>query len=199
MKTNFLEHIDSIRRIPTYLDWFWKGRRIQADFRRMKAEWIRIGGFKASPGQLLNFVSDYSLLCVEYATWTPTTIDDNIVKAVRYVITEHRDIVIGLIDWIRGGHEPNVEELKALAEMVSASPVDSEYSSPMMILYVISALYQILRFLKSLETTPTPPKPEVEPSPVRQPVLNLVRNFLRKRTAFFAGPFLAFIPTKCTP
>ena len=103
MGTNFLEYIDSIRHIPTYLDWFWKGRRIQADFKKMKAEWMRIGGFKASPGQLLNFVSDYSLLCVEYATWTPTTIDDNIVKAVRYVITEHRDIVIGLIDWVRGG------------------------------------------------------------------------------------------------
>ena len=196
MKTNIKETIDMLRNIPTYLDWFWKGRRIEADFRKMKAEWIRIGGFKASTEQLLNFVSDYSLLCVEYATWTPTTIDDNIVKVVRYVVTDHRGILIAMIDWTRSEREPSSEELLALAEGASTSP--TEYGSPMMILYVITTLYQILRFLKSVEIIPTPPKPKVEPSPVRRPVLNLIRNFLRKRTASFAFSFPTFTLTQCT-
>jgi len=174
MKTNFFDCIEFIRNIPTYLDWFWKGRRIQADFKKAKAEWIRIGGFQASPGLLLNFMSDYSLLCVEYATWTPTTIDDQIVRAVRYVITDHRDILIGMIDWVRGGREPSESEVLALAHDASTSP--NEYGSPMIVLYVITALYHILRFLKSLETIPAPPKPEVEPLPVKRPVLNLIRK-----------------------
>jgi hypothetical protein len=181
MKTKFFDCIDSIRNIPTYLDWFWKGRRIQADFKKAKAEWIRIGGFKASPGLLLNFVSDYSLLCVEYATWTPTTIDDQIVRVVRYVITDHRDMLIGMIDWVRSGREPSESELLALAHDASTSP--NEYGSPMMVLYVITALYHIMRFLKSLETVPAPPKPEIAPSPVRKPVRNFIQNIFQRREA----------------
>ena len=188
MKTNIKDTIDMLRNIPTYLDWFWKGRRIQADFKKMKAEWIRIGGFKASTGQLLDFVSDYSLLCVEYATWTQTTIDDQIVRAVRYVITNHRDILIRMIDWTRSGREPSDVELLALTKEASTSP--TEYGSPMMVLYVITTLYQILRFLQSVELIPTPPKPEVEPSPVRRPVRDLIRNILQRREAVgFAMPF----------
>ena len=186
MKTNIKDTIDFLRNIPTYLDWFWKGRRIQADFKKMKAEWIHIGGFKANTGQLLNFVSDYSLLCVEYATWTPTTIDDQIAGAVRYVVTDHRDIVIRLVDWVRSGREPSETELLALAHDASTSP--DEYGSPMMVLYVITALYHILWFLKSVDTIPTPPKPEVEPSPVRKPIRNFIRNIFRTRTAGSATP-----------
>jgi len=188
MKTNFLEYIESIRNIPKYLDWFWKGRRIQSDFKKMKAEWIRIGGFKANTEQLLNFVNDYSLLCIEYATWTPTSIDDQIARAVRYVITDHRDMLIAMIDWVRGGHEPSESELLALAKEANTAP--DEYGSPMMVLYVITALYHILRFLKSLETIPAPPKPEVEPPPVRKPIRNLIRNiFQRRGTVDSAIPF----------
>ena len=87
---------------------------------------------------------------------------------------------------------------EAEALVVQHALAFSEYGSLMMILYVISALYQILRFLKSVETTPTPPKPEIEPSPVRRPVLNLVRNFLRKRTASFAFSFPALTLTQYT-
>ena len=189
MKTNIKDTIDMLRNIPTYLDWFWKGRRIHADFQKMKAEWIRIGGFKASTGQLLNFVSDYSLLCVEYATWTQTTIDDQIVGVVRYVITDHRDILIRMIDWIRSGREPSEAELLAMTQDVRTLP--TKYGSPMMLLYVITTLYQILRFLKSVEIIPTPPKPDVEPSPVRRPVLNLVKRIKEageRRKKFFFRP-----------
>ena len=196
MKTNIKDTIDMLRNIPTYLDWFWKGRRIQADFKKMKAEWIRIGGFKASAEQLLNFVSDYSLLCVEYTTWTSTTIDDHIAGAARYVIANHRDILIAMIEWVHSGREPSEVELLALTKDASTSP--KEYGSPMMVLYVITTLYQILRFLKSVNTIPTPPKPEVEPLPVRRPILNLVRNFLRKRTASFAFSFPASTLTQYT-
>ena len=178
-----------IRNIPTYLDWYWKWERVKADFDRMRIEWQRMGGFKASTGKLLNFVGDYSLLCVEYAKWTPTPLDDEIVKAVRYVITDHRGIMISLIDWVRRGHEPQVEELTALAEIVSTTPTDAECGSPMMTLYVVSALYQILRFLKSLNTETVPPNtvPNIEPQPVKRPIINRVRNFLTGRQRRFAA------------
>jgi len=156
---------------------------VKADFDRMRAEWNRIGGFKASSDTLINFTSDYSLLCVEYAKWTPTPLDDHIVKAVRYVITEHRDIVISLIDWVRGGYEPQAHELKVLAEMASVAPADADCGSPMMTLYIITALYQVLRFLKSLDTKPIPAPPNVEPLPVNRPILNTIRKFLGRREA----------------
>jgi hypothetical protein len=168
-----------IRNIPTYLDWYWKWERVKADFDRMQAEWHRIGGIKANSGKLVNFVGDYSLLCVEYAKWTPTTLDDQIVKAIRYVITEHRGIVVGLIEWVQSGYEPQTRELTALAELASIVPNDDECGSPMMKLYIITALYQILRFLKSLDAKPKPQN--VEPQPVKRPVLNFVRKFLAGR------------------
>jgi hypothetical protein len=175
---DFKNILSLIRNAPTYLDWYWKWERMKSDFDVMRTEWHHMGGFSASTGRLLNFASDYSLLCVEYAAWTPTPHDDTIVKAVRYVITDHRDIMINLIDWVRHGHEPETHELKALAEIVSVSTVDAEYASPMMILYIIAALYQILRFLKSLKQETIPEPPKVEPQPVRRPLINAIRNFL---------------------
>jgi len=181
MKEKIQSILSLIRNIPTYLDWYWKWERVKADFDRMRGEWQRMGGFKASTTKLINFVSDYSLLCVCYAKWTPTPLDDEIVKAVRYVITNHRDIVASLIDWVRSGYEPQAQEIKALAEMASVPTTDAEYGSPMMTLYIITALYQILRFLKSLDTEIVPTPPNVEPQPVRRPIINLVRNFLTRR------------------
>jgi hypothetical protein len=178
MKTKIRNILSLIRNIPTYLDWYWKWERVKADFDRMRVEWHRMGGFAASAEKLLDFVSDYSVLCAEYAKWTPTPLDDYFVKAVRYVITEHRGIVIAMIDWVRSGHEPQTEELKALAELASISSVEDECGSPMMTLYTITALYQLLRFLKSLDTLPIPAPPDVEPQPVNRPVLNLIRQFL---------------------
>jgi len=147
----------------------------------MRGEWQRMGGFKASSAQLIDFVGGYSLLCVEYAKWTPTPLDDEIVKAVRYVITEHRDIVASLIDWVRSGREPQAHELKALAEIVSVSQTESECGSPMMVLYIITALYQILRFLKSLDTGITPAPPIIEPQPVNRPVVNFIRKLFGRQ------------------
>ena len=179
MKTNFKNILSTLRNIPKYFDWYWKWQRMKIDYETMRVEWHRMGGFQASTAKLLDFTRDYSLLCVEYATWTPTPLDDQIVKAVRYVVTNHRDIVVSLIDWVRRGREPQTLELKALAEMASESPTNSEYGSPMMILYIITTLYQVLRFLKSLENVPIPPN--VEPQPVRRPILDRLRNFLTGR------------------
>ena len=157
----------------------------------MHAEWQRMEGFTASTAELLDFTRDYSLLCVEYATWTPTPLDDQIVKAIRYVVTTHRSIVASLIDWVRSGNEPQTHELKALAEMASESPTNAECGSPMMILYIITTLYQILQFLKSLETTPIPP----EPQPVNRPVRNFIKNIFGQERAGFKKRFL--VPTPC--
>jgi len=189
MKTKLTNILSLIRNVPTYLDWYWKGERMKSDFNRMRCEWHRMGGFKASSAELLDFTGDYSLLCVEYATWTPTPLDDQIVKAVRYVVTTHRDIVASLIDWVRGGHEPQSQELKALAEMASASPTNAECGSPMMILYIITTLYQILRFLKSLDSENIPAPPE--PQPVRRPVLGRIKKFgerMKNGLSFYACP-----------
>jgi hypothetical protein len=187
MKLSNIENIISlICHAPTYLDWHQKWMRVKSDFAVMREEWVRMGGFKANTGKLLDFLSDYSLLCVEYAKWTPTTIDDQIVKAVRYVITDHRDILMVMIEWIRQGHEPQAQELEALAEVASTSVVDGEYGSPMMTLYIIATLYQILQFLKSLDKggIPKPPQPDtipkIEPLSVNRPVLNLIRKLFGK-------------------
>ena len=198
MKTKLTNILSLIRNVPTYLDWYWKGERIKSDFDRMRNEWHRMGGFKASTEKLLDFTGDYALLCVEYATWTPTPLDDQIVKAVRYVVTTHRNIVANLIDWVRSGNEPQTHELKALAEMASLTPAstvptNAECGSPMMVLYIITTLYQILRFLKSLdsETTPTPP----EPQPIKRPVRNFIKNILGQERIGIKGRF--FAPTPC--
>jgi len=42
---------------------------------------------------------------------------------------------------------------------------NAECGSPMMILYIITTLYQILRFLKSLNSETAPVPPNVEPQP----------------------------------
>jgi hypothetical protein len=180
MNANIKNILSLIRNIPTYLDWYWKWARIKSDFDKMRVEWQRMGGFKASTGKLINFAGDYSLLCIEYARWTPTPLDDQIAKAVRYVVTDHRTIVVGLIDWVRRGHEPQTQELTALAEMASTPPTDGELGSPMMTLYIVTALYQVLGFLKSLDSETSPAPPNVEPQPVKQPLLTFIRQLLRR-------------------
>jgi len=192
MKTKLTNILSLIRNIPTYLDWYWKGERVKSDFNRMHAEWHRMGGFKASSAKLLDFTGDYSLLCIEYATWTPTPLDDQIVKAVRYVVTTHRDIVASLIDWVRSGNEPQTHELKALAEMASASPTNAECGSPMMILYIITTLYQILRFLKSLDSEMTPIPPE--PQPINRPVLGRIKKFGERIKNGLSGDVCPYSP-----
>ena len=73
-----------------------------------------------------------------------TTIDDQMVRAVGYIITNHRDILIRMVDWTRSGREPPEAELLAMTQDVRTSP--TEYGSLMMLLYVVTTLYQILRF-----------------------------------------------------
>jgi hypothetical protein len=105
----------------TYLDYFRKIKRIKGDFLQAVEEWKRIGGFTASTGKLLNFLNNYSLVLVEYATWTPTDLDDIALAMVRYVLVEHRDTLEVMIDRIRTGRTMTVSEMTAMIEVVSAS------------------------------------------------------------------------------
>jgi hypothetical protein len=160
MKTHITEMIDMFCNVPTYLDWFWKGRRIQADYKKVKAEWQHIGGLNAGTQQLLDFLGNHSVLPVEYASWTPTVLDDQIAKVVRTVIIDHRDILTHMIEWVRKGHEPNTDELSAVVEQIGSTT--NEYGSPMTVLYILSLIYRLLQFLRD---NPVLPKPDKTPMP----------------------------------
>jgi len=177
MRTNIANILSLIRNIPTYLDWYWKGRRIQNDFNRARAEWERIGGFEASTEQLLNFIDAQSLHLVEYATWTPIEFDDQIAKLIRTILTNHRDVLRNLIVWVRHGYRPSAPELALLAEDIHRL-ADDECGSPMTALYIISILYHALLWLQA--ATNSVPTPDIEPQPVRRPVRNLIRKLFER-------------------
>jgi hypothetical protein len=159
-----------------------------SDFDRAKAEWERIGGFRATSEQLLNFLNNQAVNVVEYATWTPIELDDQIARAIQNVLINHRGIVMSVIDWIRSGYEPSVSELEVMVRMADDGS-SGEYGSPMTTLYIIAILYKMLQYLKSLgtETRPIPPMPEVEPSPVKRPVMKFIRTFLRRSQKLGVG------------
>jgi len=181
MRKNIINILSHIRHLPTYLDWYWKGRRIQNDFNRAKTEWERIGGFQATAKELLDFLDKQSLHLVEYATWTPIEFDDQIATLIRNILTNHRDVLTSMIVWVQHGYKPSAMEFSLLAEDIHRLSND-ECGSPMTALYIISILYHALLWLKSVKI-PTPDntikpdvEPDIEPSPVRRPV----RNFIRK-------------------
>ena len=181
MKTKITDILSLIRSIPTYLDWYWKGRRIQNDFNKAKAEWERIGGFQATAKQLLDFLDAQSLHLVEYATWTPIEFDDMIAKLIRNILTNHRDVLSSIIVWVQHGYKPSAMEFTLLAEDIHRLS-DDECGSPMTALYIISILYHALLWLKSTNV-PAPDntvKPDTEPSPVRRPVRNLIRKLFER-------------------
>ena len=166
-----------------YINAGLKARRIKSDWEKMRAEWNAIGGFNAPAPVLLAFMDKYSLLLVEYATWTPTEMDDNAVAVIRCVITDHRDIVIHLIDWVRKGYNPTQEELLGMVKDVSNAATD-EYGDPMTALYIISILYNALRFLRDQQIIPVvlPDTTIIDPpQPVKRPVINFIRTIFGKK------------------
>lgn len=170
-----------------YYGCYRKGKRILSDWEKLQAEWIRIGGFNASTGELLNFLSGFSLYLVEYATWTVIELDDQMAKVVRDILIDHRDILISLIDWVRSEHKPSAAELGVLAEMAGMLPEgvlpEEEYSQPMMVLYILINIYQALVFLKTLrkDNVPPLPAPDTTPQPINRPVLHFIRQLFGKK------------------
>ena len=167
-----------LKNIWTYYGYYRKVRRIQSDFETFVAEWNRIGGFKASTKQLLDLVDTFSLVLVEYATWTPIEWDDVIAKMIRSVLTEHRNIVINLIDWARQGHEPSVDDMQFIAVQASSD----ECGSPMTILYILTTIFQALQWLRLLQADKQVlPKPDNDPVPApKRPVINFIRKVFNK-------------------
>jgi hypothetical protein len=105
---------------------------------------------------------------------------------IHYVVTNYRDALEIIIDRIRGGKEPTVLELEAI--VVDARMSDGEYGSPMTTLYVLTLIYHILLYLRSLQTgipiAPDTiiPKPHIDPPlPVKRPVINFIQTILRNR------------------
>jgi len=175
--TNYLS---TFRFLWESFGYFRKAVRLKNDWAKVIAEWNRIGGFKASTEKLLNFLSDFSLYLVEYATWTKTDIDDQFAKIIRNILVDHRDILETIIETIRGGHEISATQLSAMATTVSDS--SDEYSSPMTAVYILSLLYHALLYLKSLHTDDDT-KPIIEPPTPEpnRPVLNFIRTIFGKK------------------
>jgi hypothetical protein len=180
------DFISLIYNVPTYLDWHRKWMRIQADFAKFLAEWNRIGGFRAPTKQLLDLLGNYAVCIVEYATWTPLQFDEQIAKMIHYVVTNYRDALKIIIDRIRNGKEPTVLELEAIA--VDTRMSDGEYGSPMTTLYVLTLIYHVLLYLRSLQTgIPIAPdniipRPHIDPPlPVKRPVINFIQTIFRNR------------------
>jgi len=164
--------------IWTYYGYYRKARRLQSDWEQVKAEWNRIGGFEAGTEQLLDFLNGCSLILVEYATWTPNALDDQIAGMIRSILADHRNILESMIDRIRRGEEPSKPELSAMMETVSVS--SGEYGSLMTVLYILSLVFQALQFLKTLQPDGTS-KPEIEPPRPKRPVVNFVRKIFAER------------------
>jgi hypothetical protein len=168
--------------IFTALGYFPKTIRVISDGKEAFVEWQRIGGSNASTADLLNFLSNYSVNLVEYATWTPITTDDQIVQIIRYILIDHRDSIIQLLDWIKQDKEPSTVELMNMAEAVSVSTTE-ECNSPTTVLYVLMAILQALRYLKTEQnvTPNTIEKITVDPPEANRPVLNFVRKVFGKK------------------
>jgi len=163
----------------TYLAYIRNVKRIKSDWNKAVEEWKRIGGINASTGQLLNFMYDYSLTLVEYATWTETDLDDKAIAMIRSVLIDHRDTLICMIDWLRKGREPNTTELITITESACASP--NEYGSPLTILSILLTIYQVLYHLMMQGTEPPQPTPDTIPPERKRPVITFIRKIFNKQ------------------
>ena len=163
----------------TLLDYVRKYNRIKSDTDRMRTEWQRIGGINASTGELFNFANDFSLTLMEYAKWTETTLDDQVIALVHNVLIDYRGTLIDMIDWLRKGHVPNTTELLGITESVCVSP--NEYGDPLTVLSILLTLYQALKLLKKQETDTVPPTPDTIPPERKRPVITFIRKILGKQ------------------
>lgn len=146
--------------------------RIYTDWNMAQAEWKRIGGFNAGTGELVDFVGGYSVHGMEYATWTRISWDDEIAKAIHFILINHRETVVELIELVRQDKEPDAEKITQIAASVGSI---EKAGSPMTAIYVLSTIFQILQYLKSQQegTTQT-----IETS---RPVLTFVKKIFGKR------------------
>jgi hypothetical protein len=165
-----------------YYGYYRKVRRLLSDWERMKAEWIRIGGFKASTEPLLGFLNEFSQLLVEYATWTPTALDDQIAGMIRTLLTDYRDILEMMIERVRIGEEMSVPELSAIVETIGLA--SGESGSPMTILYILSIVYRVLQCLRLLDTVPPTPDKELPilPPEPKRPIIDFIRKIFGRET-----------------
>jgi len=166
--------------IWTYYGYYRKYKRITSDWQQVVAEWNRIGGFAASTECLLDFLDRQSVYAVEYATWTVMTWDDAAARLIRSVLTNYRDVVALLISWVRRDHVPTSEEMEIVGGVAGAR--GEEHGSPMMVLQIVSTIFHVLVYLKSLKTDgQVMPDTEPDNTPPKRPVRNFVRKILNRR------------------
>jgi len=165
--------------IWTYYNYYRKARRIMSDWRQVVAEWNRIRGFEASTEQLLDFLDRMSVYAVEYATWTAITWDDDIAYLVRSVLTNHRDIIVLMVGWVRRDHVPTREEMEIVGGQIGSHT--DEYGSPMVVLQIVSTIFHVLVYLKSLRTDGQV-VPDIKPdnAPPKRPVIKFVRKIFNR-------------------
>jgi hypothetical protein len=165
--------------IWTYYNYYKRCKRIQSDWQQVVAEWNRIRGFEASTEQLLDFLDRMCLYAIEYATWTAITWDDDIARLIRSVLTTHRDIITVMIGWVRRDHVPTREEMEIVGGLVSTHA--EEYGSPMMVLQIVSTIFHVLVYLKSLRTDgQVTPDTMPDTAPPKRPVIHFVRKIFNR-------------------
>ena len=194
MKTTSLTTIWTwLTNIPGGITAYLRYIRVKTDVKAALEKWDDIDGFNASTETLLNYLGEYAVCLVEYTSWTTTKIDDQIAALIRNVLINHRNIAATIINWIRSGHNPGMQELTAMTADIcyaaegSTSGSTPSGSTPMDILFIITALYRLLMQLIQLRNENTT-EPPVIPEPVlpeveRQPIRNLIRKLFGKPLA----------------
>jgi hypothetical protein len=174
--TNIFKPISDLWR---YYGYYCKARKIQSDFDMMKSKWTSIGGINADTPQLIDFLEEYAQFCAEYATWTPTQLDDKGAGIILYILKTHRNIVQTLINAVRTDREIKPLELADIAFEVG--DWNNPSVSPLTVLGFLINIYHVLQYLKNDSIEP-PPQPEVvPPTPEpKRPVINFLRALFNR-------------------
>jgi len=165
----------------TYLDYLRKIKRVKSDCVKAIEEWYRIGGFEADTGLLLNYVNDYAQVLIEYATWTPTEIDDWIFGLLHEVLITHQDMIIMFIDQIRAHKTMSASDMINMTESVSM--MSGEYGNAMTVLMLLTNLYQVLIWLRNNKfpiPDTIPPQPDTTPPERKRPIITFIRKICGK-------------------
>lgn len=175
---NFTHMVKALGYVP-------KAYKIYTDTDEAVDQWIAMGGFNASTEAIVNYLGDQVVKLIGYTTWTAITWDDDAANVLRCIVIDHRYTLIQIINLVRNGKEPDMNELANIAGQIvvnfenarQTSAIDSSsVASPMQALTVLSMLFQVLQYLKTLKQdndTNVTPQPNQD---TQRPVLAFVRQ-----------------------
>jgi hypothetical protein len=181
--TNFIPSFETIKSIPFYFGLLWKGIKLRSDINKAIKEFPNI----REENKLLVWCTKNSELLVNYATYTTfTQVDDWIALQVRWLISNHWDLIYKTILVFETGTTNERDIVAALCDDISNN---TEIKNPMVVLMVVPIIFNIIRLIRTAKTqteTTTDTDTDTEtitpkPNPSKRPVLNFIRNILRGR------------------